>query len=77
MLLKEVAPPEVWASIPTAGGAQSHQPDPPSAEASVAVSQERVGWTRSGSTPISGNIRDIFNLTSDEESDGEMEKDGD
>jgi len=106
MLLKEVVPPEVWASIPPpysqakARGAQrqaqdlpstsveSHVPAPPSssaeaeeqpeAETSVAVSpvikQEPVGWTvRSGSTSISGDIRDVFNLTSDEESDDEME----
>ena len=107
MLLKEVIPPEVWASIPPpysqakARGAQrqpqdlpstsveSHVPAPPSeasdsaeeqpkAETSVAVSpvikQEPVGWTaRSGSTPISGDIRDVFNLTSDEESDDEMD----
>ena len=63
MLLKEVAPAEVWASMPTA-----EVPHTPSAEASVEVSQETVGWTsRSGSTPVSRNIRDIFNLTSDEE----------
>merc|ERR1712032_1463995 len=67
---------------------ESHVPAPPSssaeaeeqpeAETSVAVSpvikQEPVGWTvRSGSTSISGDIRDVFNLTSDEESDDEME----
>jgi len=105
MLLKEVVPPEVWASIPPpysqakARGAQLQAQDLPStsvevpappseasasaeeqpkAETSVAVSpvikQEPVGWTaRSGSAPISGDIRDVFNLTSDEESDDEME----
>jgi len=68
---------------------ESHVPAPPSeasaepeeqpkAETSVAVSpvikQEPVGWTaKSGSTPISGDIRDVFNLTSDEESDDEMD----
>ena len=105
-LLKEVATPEVWDSIPPpirhVGGAQrppqglviasveSEVPAPPSeasdevtaelpkAEASVAVSpaikEEPDGSTcRSGSTPISGDIRDIFNLTSDEESSDEME----
>ena len=105
-LLKEVVPPEVWASIPPpsrqVGGSQrppqglviasaeSEVPASPSeasaeaeaelpkAEASAAVSpvikEEPVEWTcRSGSTPISGDIRDIFNLTSDEESDEEME----
>ena len=52
MLLKEVAPAEVWASMPTA-----EVPNPPSAEASVEVSQESAGWTsRSGSTPVSRNI---------------------
>ena len=50
----------------------------PKAETSVAVSpvitQEPVGWTAtSGSTPISVDIRDVFNLTSDEESDDDME----
>ena len=105
-LLKEVATPEVWDSIPPpsrqVGGTQrppqglviasveSEVPAPPSeasdevaaelpkAEASVAVSpaikEEPDGSTcRSGSTPISGDIRDIFNLTSDEESSDEME----
>ena len=103
-LLKEVAPPEVWASIPPpsrqTGGTQrpaqglvlasveSEVPAPPpeasaevaaelpKAEASAAVSPavKEEPWTcRSVSTSISGDIRDIFNLTSDEESDNEME----
>ena len=106
MRLKEVAHPEVWASIPPrysqAGGAQrwpqglviasveSEVPAPPfeasteaeaelpKTEAPVAVSpvikQEPVGWTRwNGSTPICEDPRDIFDVTSDEESDDEIE----
>ena len=93
MILKEVVPPEVWASISprcssqaTAGGGQSQPQGLVStsvdselpvleSEASIADSDEPVGWSvcRSGSTPNSGDIQDIFNLTSDEESDAEIE----